>query len=155
MSRFLAAVATGCGYLASVFALGMVALTVADVLLRALINRPIHGALELVELALACSIFAALPAVFLRDENVVVDVVDHTFPRAVPLLRRAAAVLSFVVLLAMGCYMIPRAIDIFEFGDVTSDLSIPRILYWIPALVGVFASAAAALAMIFRRRPAA
>jgi TRAP-type C4-dicarboxylate transport system permease small subunit len=151
VSRFLDWVARACGYLAAAFALGMVALTVTDVALRAAINRPIHGALELVELMLACSIFAALPAVFLREENVVVDMVDHAFPRAVPLLRRVGAVVSFVVLAAMGWYMIPRAVDILEFGDVTSDLSIPRILYWIPVLVGVFAAAAAALVMIFRR----
>jgi TRAP-type C4-dicarboxylate transport system permease small subunit len=151
MSRFVDVVAKACGYLAAAFALGMVALTVTDVVLRAVLNRPIHGALELVELMLAWSIFAALPAVFLRDQNVVVDVVDHALPRAVPPLRRGAAVASFIVLAAMGWYMIPRAVDILEFGDVTSDLSIPRIWYWIPALVGVFASAAAALVMIFRR----
>ncbi len=151
MSRFLDLFAKGCGYLAALFALGMVALTVTDVVLRAVLNRPIHGALELVELLLAYSIFTALPAVFLRDQNVVVDMVDHAFPRAVPLLRHVAAVGSFVVLAAMGWYMIPRARDILEFGDVTSDLSIPRILYWIPALVGVFVSAAAAFVMIFRK----
>jgi TRAP-type C4-dicarboxylate transport system permease small subunit len=151
VSRFLHLVAKACGYVSAVFALGMVALTVTDVVLRAAVNRPIHGVLELVELLLACSIFAALPAVFLRDQNVVVDMVDHAFPRAVPPLRYAAAVVSFVVLAAMGWYMIPRARDILEFGDVTSDLSIPRILYWIPVLIGVFASAAAALVMVFRR----
>jgi TRAP-type C4-dicarboxylate transport system permease small subunit len=151
MSRFLDGVAKSCGYVAAVFALAMVAITVADVVLRAVLNRPIHGALELVELALAWCIFTALPAVFLRDENVVVDVVDHAAPRAVPFLRRAAAIVSLVVLAAMGWYMVPRAVDILEFGDVTSDLSIPRILYWIPALVGVFAAAAAALVMVFRK----
>jgi TRAP-type C4-dicarboxylate transport system permease small subunit len=151
VSRFLDLVAKACGYLAAVFALGMVALTVADVVLRAAFNRPIHGALELVELALAYTIFAALPAVFLRDQNVVVDMVDHVLPRAVPVLRRIGAVASFVLLAAMGWYMIPRAVDIYEFGDVTSDLSIPRILYWVAALVGVFASAAAALVMLFRK----
>jgi TRAP-type C4-dicarboxylate transport system permease small subunit len=153
VSRVLDVVAKACGYVAAVFALGMVALTVTDVVLRAAVSRPIHGTLELVELLLACSIFAALPAVFLRDQHVVVDVIDHAVPRAVPLLHRVAAVVSFVVLAAMGWYMIPRAVDIFEFGDVTSDLSIPRILYWIPVLVGVFASAAAAFVMLFRKGP--
>lgn len=151
MSRFLDLVAKSCGYLAAFFALGMVAITVTDVVLRALLNRPIPGALELVELMLAWSIFTALPAVFLRDQNVVVDIIDHVFPRAVPVLRRVGAIASFVVLAAMGWYMIPRAVDILEFGDVTSDLSIPRILYWVAALVGVFVAAAAALVMIFRK----
>ena len=53
--------------------------TVADVLLRTFFGIPVRGVLELVELGLACTIFVALPAVFLRDEHLVVDVVDHLF----------------------------------------------------------------------------
>src|SRR5204862_4333233 len=65
------------GYLAAAFLAAMMLLTVADVALRAVFNRPIHGTFELIELCLACTIFVALPAVFLRDEHLVVDVVDH------------------------------------------------------------------------------
>jgi TRAP-type C4-dicarboxylate transport system permease small subunit len=50
-----------------VFLAAMMLLTVADVTLRALFNRPIHGTFELIELGLACSVYIALPAVFLRD----------------------------------------------------------------------------------------
>jgi hypothetical protein len=39
-----------------------------------------------------------------------------------------------------------------EFGDVTSDLSIPRIWYWVPVLFGIVASAAAVLVFIARWR---
>jgi TRAP-type C4-dicarboxylate transport system permease small subunit len=151
MNRVLDWIAVGCGYLAGLFVLAMMGLTVADVVLRSFLNQPIHGVYELVELLLACTIFSALPAVFLRDENVVVDLVDHTWPRAVPVLRRVAAVVSFAVVAAMGWHMIPRAQDILEFGDVTSDLALPRIWYWIPVLVGVFAAAAAAFVTIFVR----
>jgi TRAP-type C4-dicarboxylate transport system permease small subunit len=140
------------GGLASLFLVAMMLLTVTDVLLRALANRPIHGALELVELLLACTIFTALPAVFLRDENVVVDVGDHVWPRWVPALKLAAAVASVVVLAAMCWSMYPRIKDILAFGDVTSDLSIPRIYYWVPVLAGVAGAALAAAAMIVRWR---
>ena len=60
--------------------------TVADILVRAVANRPIPGVVELVELALACSFFLALPAVFLRDGHIVVDVVVGMAPRRAPLL---------------------------------------------------------------------
>jgi TRAP-type C4-dicarboxylate transport system permease small subunit len=139
------------GGLASLFMLAMMVVTVSDVLLRWLVNRPIHGALEIVELLLACTIFTALPAVFLRDENVVVDVGDHLWPRWVPLLKRIAAVASLVVVGVMCWAMYPRAKDILELGDVTSDLSLPRILYWIPVLAGVAGAGLAAAVMIFRR----
>ena len=49
----------------------MVLLTVADVVLRSFFATPIRGMLELVELGLACTIFLALPAVFLRGEHLV------------------------------------------------------------------------------------
>src|SRR5882672_10631383 len=48
--------------------------------------------------------------------------------------------------------MVPLARDMQEFGDVTADLSIPRIFYWIPVLLGVGASALATLAFIARWR---
>ena len=139
------------GYAAAAFLAAMVLLTVADVLLRALFNYPIRGMLELIELGLACTIFVALPAVFLRDEHLVVDVIDHLVPaRLVRLLDLAGAVVSLVVLACMGWYMLPIAQNMYEFGDVTSDLSIPRIWYWAPVLFGVVASAAATLLFVFR-----
>src|SRR6267378_4442329 len=99
------------GYLAAVFLAAMMLLTVADVALRALFNRPIHGTFELIELCLACTIFVALPAVFLRDEHLVVDVVDHFVrPAAVKLLDLFGALASLVVLMLMFSQMVPLGI---------------------------------------------
>jgi TRAP-type transport system small permease protein len=133
----------------------MMLLTVADVLLRALVNKPIHGTYELIELGLACAIFVALPAVFLRDEHLVVDVVDSLAPkRVVRLLDLFGAVASLAVLGVMFWRMVPLARDMQEFGDVTADLSIPKIVYWVPVLLGVGASALATLVYIVRWRRA-
>jgi len=133
----------------------MMLLTVADVALRAFFRYPIQGMLELVELGLACTIFLALPAVFLRDEHLVVDVIDHfTRPAVVRLLDLAGALVSLAVLVVMAWQMVPLARAMHEFGDVTSDLSIPKIWYWIPVLAGIIASAAATLVFIVRWRRA-
>jgi len=143
--------ARGLGYLAAFFLLAMVLLTVADVVLRTFFRLPIQGMLELIELGLACTIFVALPAVFLRDEHLVVDVVDHLLrPSVVRVLDLAGALVSLGVLVTMAWQMAPLARAMHEFGDVTSDLSIPRIYYWIPVLFGVLASAAATLVFVFR-----
>ena len=134
----------------------MMLLTVADVLLRSFFSYPIQGMLELIELGLACTIFLALPAVFLREEHLVVDVIDHmTRPAVVRLLDLMGAIASLMVLALMAWQMLPLARAMQEFGDVTSDLSIPKIWYWVPVLVGVVASAAATIAFImrWRRRP--
>ena len=123
----------------------MVLLTVADVVLRTFFGYPIRGMLELIELGLACTIFIALPAVFLREEHLVVDVLRRSRP-----LDLAGAAVSLVVLAVMGWHMLPNARSMIEFGDVTSDLSIPRLWYWVPVLFGVVASAAATLFFVFR-----
>ena len=139
------------GSVAAAFLAAMVLLTVADVVLRSLFNTPIRGMLELIELGLACTIFFALPAVFLRDEHLVVDVMDHLArPATVRVFDFLGAVVSFVVLAFMGWYMVPVARDMYEFGDLTPDLSIPKIWYWVPVLFGVVASAAATLLFVYR-----
>jgi TRAP-type C4-dicarboxylate transport system permease small subunit len=139
------------GSLAAAFLAAMVLLTVADIVLRAFFSYPIQGMLELIELGLACTIFLALPAVFLRDEHLVVDVIDYLArPRLVGLLDLVGALVSLGVLVVMAWQMLPLARTMHEFGDVTSDLSIPKIWYWIPVLVGVIASAAATVVFILR-----
>jgi TRAP-type C4-dicarboxylate transport system permease small subunit len=131
----------------------MVLLTVADLALRAFFSYPIQGMLELIELGLACTIFLALPAVFLRDEHLVVDVIDQfARPRVVRLLDLAGALVSLGVLVVMAWQMLPLARTMHEFGDVTSDLSIPKIVYWIPVLFGIAASALATLVFLARWR---
>lgn len=131
----------------------MVGLTVADVVLRSFFGLPIRGMLELIELGLACTIFIALPAVFLRDGHLVVDVIDHLAPqRLVRRLRLLGLAVSLGILALMFWHMLPAARSMLEFGDVTSDLSIPKIWYWVPVLFGVGASAAACLYLIVRWR---
>jgi TRAP-type C4-dicarboxylate transport system permease small subunit len=146
------AVATACAWVASVFLAAMMLLTVADVLGRALFARPIHGTYELIELLLTCTFFLALPAVFLRDGHILVDVIDSWRPRAVPWLKRIALVLAAVMLgiIAWRCWLFAR--NALEFGDVTSDLSLPLILYCIPLLVGIGGAAVAAVVMAVARR---
>jgi TRAP-type C4-dicarboxylate transport system permease small subunit len=135
------------------FLAAMMLLTVADVVLRSFFAIPIRGTSELIELGLAASVFLALPAVFLRDEHLVVDVVDQFASRPlVRLLDLAGAVISLAVLALMAWQMVPLARTMAEFGDVTSNLSIPKLYYWVPVLVGVIASAAATLFFIVRWR---
>jgi hypothetical protein len=44
--------------------------------------------------------------------------------------------------------MVPLAHDMYRFGDVTSDLSIRKIWYWIPVLLGTSASAVVMLLFV-------
>lgn len=150
MKRWRDLVSTACGLMAAAFLAAMMLLTVADVTLRAAFNLPLRGVYELIELLLAATFFVALPAVFLRDENIVVKVADDLAPRSVPALKRIAAVLAVVVLAVMAWQGALAARDTIAFNDVTSDLGLSRGLHWIPLLVGVIGAAVAALAMGLR-----
>ena len=150
MKRWRERAARGFGWAASAFLVAMMLLTVADVTLRAAFNTPIRGMYELIELFLACTFFLALPAVFLRDEHIVVDVIDSFAPRWVPALKRGAEALAVVVLAVMAWQGGLAARDTAAFGDVTADLGLPRILHWIALLVGVIGAGIAALAMALR-----
>ena len=134
--------------MAGVFLAAMMLLTVLDVCLRAAFNLPLRGTYEIIELLLACTFFLALPAVFLRDENILVDMVDGLAPRAVPLLKRLAEVIAVVILAVMAWQGWQAAAETLVFNDVTSDLSIHRLVYWVPVLIGMIGAAIAA-AMVF------
>jgi TRAP-type C4-dicarboxylate transport system permease small subunit len=151
MERWRALTSKVCGWAAGVFLAAMMLLTVADVMLRAAFNTPIRGTYDLVELLLACTFFAALPAVFLRDEHIVVDVIDTFTPRRVPGLKRGAEALAVLVLGVMAWQGWIAAADTLAFGDVTADLGLPRILHWVALLAGVIGAGIAALAMALRR----
>lgn len=140
-----------CGKLAAVFLAAMLLLTVADVSLRAFFNYPLRGVYDLIELLLAATFFFALPCVFLRDENIVVNSIDDMAPRWVPFLKRAAELVGVLVLVIMAWQGWIAARDSLEFHDVTADLSIPRVWHWSALLFGVIGAGIAALAMAFRR----
>jgi TRAP-type C4-dicarboxylate transport system permease small subunit len=140
------------GYAAALSLAAMMLVIVADVVLRATSRLPVRGQYELVELALACTIFLALPAVFLRNAHLVVDVADHFVgARVRRVLDILGAIASLVALAVMLWQMVPQALYMMNFGDMTFDLQIPKTWYAAPALLGIVFSALAALFLIFRK----
>jgi TRAP-type C4-dicarboxylate transport system permease small subunit len=130
----------------------MMLLTVADVTLRAAFHTPIRGTYELVELLLAGTFFVALPAVFLRQEHIIVGVVDTLAPRWVPVLKRVAEALAVVILAVMAWQGWIAAADTLVFNDVTADLGLPKILHWAALLTGLIVSGLTALTIALRAR---
>jgi TRAP-type C4-dicarboxylate transport system permease small subunit len=151
MERWRHLTSRACGLLAAVFLVAMMLLTVADVTLRATVNTPIRGVYELVELLLAGTFFVALPAVFLRDDHIVVNLIDDLVPRLVPALKRASVVLAVIVFVVMAWQGFQAAADSLAFNDVTADLGLPRTWHWTAVLIGLAASGIAALAMAWSR----
>ena len=151
MKRALDLAAKVFGYIAAACLVGMMLVTVADVVLRSFFRLPVRGQFELVELALAYTLFLALPAVFLRDAHLVVDVADHFVgARGRVFLDLVGSIASLVALAIMLWQMAPQALYIMRFGDMTFDLQIGKIWYAAPALAGIVCSIAAAAVLVIR-----
>jgi TRAP-type C4-dicarboxylate transport system permease small subunit len=128
--------------------LAMMLLTTGDVVLRRLASKPVLGVTELVEFALGIAIFAALPGVFARGANIVVDMGDAWWPRAVGALKRLAAAASLITLGLLTWHMWQPLKDIVAYGDTSADLQIPKLWFMAPAYAGVVLGALVALAVL-------
>ena len=127
----------------------MMMTTVADVFMANVFKRPIIGAYDMVETTLVFAVFLGIPATFLRDGNIVVDVVDFfVSERTVRRLKRLAQVLTLLFLVLLFWNMITPALDAYRFGDRKQELGLPLWVLWLPLLSGVLLSALAVLMSI-------
>lgn len=132
----------------------MMLITIVDVSMRFFLNRLVLGSVELVQLALVCVVFLALPETFRRDQQITVDVVDQLAgPRGVQIARRVAWILTILVLAVLAWRTVPPALDTIEIGDLTSDLQISLFWYWVPIVIGSFGALAAAVLQFLRPVP--
>lgn len=135
---FLTLLSRLAGYGSALFLAAMMMITVADVILRALFNLPITGAYDLVQLFLVGTVFLSIPEVFLHDENIVIDFVDHIFgPFAVGLLKAIANLAALAFLALLSWRMIQPALDAMRFGETSPDLSIPIVVHWTLMIAGI------------------
>ena len=115
----------------------MMLFTTVAVAMRQLFDTPVLGVVDVMELALLALIYIAMPGVFLRDDNVTVDVIDHMISRKARVaLRALGLVLALVFLVMMMVNMLPQAMDKWEFNEVTMTLGINRFVHWIPIIFG-------------------
>lgn len=151
----------------AVLALGfMMLMTCADVAIRGVFRAliwvfgtdaihpymfSIQGTVDLMELALAVCVFVALPGVFLRDENIAVDLVDSLGARFLTYgLRLAGLALGLAFLVLALTQMIYPAIDRFTSGEGTMTLQLPRWWQAIPILAGFACAALGGFAVMLR-----
>ena len=73
LNKLASRIADASSIMACMVLLWLVALTCVDVIGRYFFNSPLIGATELVQMSMAGIIFFSMPAMFLRDDQVVVD----------------------------------------------------------------------------------
>jgi len=137
------------GYAAALVLAFMMLFTTYAVVMRQIFDTPILGVVDVMELALVVCIFLAMPGVFLRDEHVVVDVIDQMVsPRAVRRMRLLGLFLTLGFLVLMMTYMVQPAFEKLDQHEVTMTLGINRFVHWIPIIFGFVFSIAATVWVI-------
>lgn len=148
MTRLQAA-ALPFGYAAALILVFMMLFTTVAVLMRELFDAPILGVIDVMELALVSCIFIAMPGVFLRDENVAVDIIDQVVPARLRAgLRLAGLTLTIGFLVLMMIEMIQPALDKLNDHEVTMTLGINRFVHWMPIIFGFALSIVATIAVL-------
>ena len=107
---------------------------------------------EYSELILMWLIFLAIPGSLLRDETIVVDVIDSIVPKRVShVLYVIGLVLTLAFLVATGYAIIEPASMMYDRGQYTMVMEIDRFQHWIPILFGFYASILAVAWLLIRR----
>lgn len=126
--------------------------TVADVFLRYVFNKPIRGSYDIVECMLLIFVFNGMAAAFFGRRNIAIDILDSfVAARVVTVLIRLADALSVLVLVLIFWAMITPAVQIYQYGDVKLDSQIPIYWMWIAAFLGLAGTILAAIVVLFAR----
>lgn len=127
-------------WIATLAMTAMVLMTVADVVLRYLLNAPLSATTEFVQIFLAIIVFAGLVLVNQEGSQVVVSLFERPIDRYLPGLRRALYVISSAIATVFIAYvMIQVTINDFVYGELSMVMQYPL---W------MLAAAMAALAVL-------
>ncbi|UPQ90293.1 TRAP transporter small permease [Vibrio sinaloensis] len=123
---FAKAIERGLGSLAALSLFLMMVITFVDVTARNLLNAPILGSTEMIEVLLAIMVFMAFPLVSWQEENICVDLLDNYFPSKWVSLRQIIINLicacSLILVAATNWKLAGRSL---EYEEVTEILELP------------------------------
>lgn len=131
--------------------LAMLALTVADVFGRYVLNAPINGANELLRFMIGGVIFLALPVVSATDEQITVDLLDYFYSDRMAAIRRLMVdIVSSGSLLTLAYWINFRADRLARFSYVSDFLHLPLapMAYFIALMTAITAAALAVKAIV-------
>ena len=104
----------------------MMLLTLVDVVGRYFFNTPVTGGFEITEFVLATLIFAGLPLVTAREEQVTVDILDRITPAWLARWRGLLLDLLGAVVMGLLCQrMWVKSFEAISYGDSSAILEFP------------------------------
>ena len=147
MLRFLSRLSTVFMAISGRSIVTIIVMSITDALTEAITGRGLAISYDVVEIAMAYTIFLGLPEVFLRNANIRVDVSDYFLPRRVTRVLEVTGtllILGFVMLLLAA--MVMPAYDSTRFGDYKYETGFPYWGIWLPIFAGLIAAIPSALA---------
>lgn len=117
-------------------------LTCVDVAGRYVFNEPVPGALEVTEIMMGALIFASLPLVTLRNQQVTIDLFTHLIPRVIkPALHAAIQITSGTCLGVISWRLWVKAGQMLQQGDTTAVLQVKvwPLVYFMSLLAAITA----------------
>ncbi len=137
------------GYAGALVLCFMMLYTTYAVIMRQFFDLPVFGVVDVMELSLLFCIFLAIPGIFLRDENITVDVIDHVVPpRVLLILRFTGLFLTLLIVSVALSGMFGPAQEKLTSGETTMALAMSRFYHWIPILFGFSFATLGTLAVI-------
>jgi TRAP-type transport system small permease protein len=126
--------------------------TVIDVFMRYLFNRPVRGSFDAVEGLLLLFVFNSMAAAFFGRRNVVIDIIDSFVPRRLSgMLIRIADLLSVLILGLLAWAMLVPAAQSYAYGELKQDLGLPIFILWFAAIVSLAGTIFCAIAIALAR----
>lgn len=133
-------------YLSLAFIAAAALITGLDVVLRQTIGSPIRGLVDLTQLAVMYAVFLSIAYGFAHRSHVAVTVLTEFMSDRS---NQVLAMLWWGVATGVMCILsyasFSQAQLIFSYGDMSQNIRIPMILYWLPVAVGLGLSALGSL----------
>jgi len=145
LNRQLKRLSLGAAYFAALALSASVAITVADILLRHTINRPVTGVVDLTQLSVMWAAFLSIPVAFHLDNHISVVMLTNRFPPKLKRVVYSASTFAGAAFLLTAAFMAgTQALREFSTADRSMILGIPMIWYWLPVVFGFALSSACA-----------
>ncbi|HEJ83793.1 MAG TPA: TRAP transporter small permease [Desulfobacteraceae bacterium] len=126
-------------FIGSLTMVGLMLLTVADVVLRYFFNSPILGSFELTEFALVLLVFFAIPWGTAQKINVRVDLFVGPLPDRIRAIFDSITCLFSILITALfAWYTLPQARYMMELGSESDMLEIPLYPFYYMVAAGFF-----------------
>ncbi len=113
-------------------------LTVADVLGRNILNKPITGTFELTGLGLAVMVLFSLGMAQMKKEHIAIDFLTSKFPWKIRAVINAFSFfIKFIIIVLTSWQMFEYLIRIYEGNLMSSDLQLPMYIFVAVSSIGL------------------